>query len=90
MAWRTVATVVIVVFVAVLTWTVLADPLVETGEDFKGLDPKDGDQIDPSTRIDEMIGGFFDMFLILVFGVMGWGLWRIFRKEITRGGGGGL
>lgn len=90
MAWRTMATVLIVIFAATMTWIVVADPLVEVGDHFKDLDPNDDDQIDPSGQIDSHISAFFNMFLILIFGVMGWGAWRVLRNEITRGGGGGL
>lgn len=85
MSWRVVATVLIVVFTATLLWTVTADPLRQTGDAF--IDSNDdGGQINVDGKIDSAIRGYSNVFLILIFGVMGWGMWRVLRRELTRGG----
>jgi len=82
MSWRTVAAVMIVLFTALAMWATLADPMVQIGNSFQ--DVADGETYDIDGRIDGLISHWFDMFLILTFGVMAWGGWRVLRKELTR------
>lgn len=84
MSWRTGATVLIVCFALVLTWMVLAGPLVEVGEAFKSFETSG--QFSSDSKIDGLISGWFNMFLIAIFGIMGWAVWRVYRREVTRSG----
>lgn len=87
MSWRTIATVMIVLFATMILWTVSVDPLRQVGDSFKEIDDGQGD-FDIPGQIDGKLRGYENMFLILAFGVMTWGLWRILRRELTRSRGG--
>jgi len=89
MSWRVITTVFIVVFAALIVWTITADPLRQTGDSIAEIDDGGG-PYDVGSQTDSIIRGFSNMFLVLVFGVLGWGLWRVLRRELTRGGGGQL
>jgi len=84
MSWRIVATVMIVVFVSTAVWTVTADPLRQVGDSFVEMDDGGG-PYDIGSQIDSKIRGFSNMFLVLIFGVIGWAGWRVYRRELTRG-----
>lgn len=83
MAVRTILTVIIVVFAATIVWVGLADPLVQIGAAFKGVETSG--QFGKNALIDGMIGSWFDAILVLVFGIMLWGTVRVVRRELTRG-----
>lgn len=93
MSWRTAAAVLIVVFAIAVVQAALAGPftsvqtsLNQTGDygDLEGAGPDyDGNDI-----ITSLIGDWFNMGLVAMFGAMVWGVWRVVRREITRGGGG--
>lgn len=82
-SWRVAATVIIVVFTATIAWTTLSDPLVQTGNAFQSISTSG--QLATDTKISGMINGFFNMFLVLIFGLFAWGAWRVLRRELTRG-----
>jgi len=83
MSWRTVATFMIVVFAAVAAWITLADPLVQVGNAFKDI-PTSG-QFNYDNRVDGLISSWFNMFLILIFGIGAWGVWWVIRRELSTG-----
>lgn len=83
MAWKTAVTVLIVVFSATLLWATISDPLVQVSNDLK--DVETSGQYDVDSKIDSYTTGYFNMFPILIFGIMAWGIWRIWRRETTRG-----
>ena len=83
MATRTGFTVLIVIFGATIVWVGLADPLVQLGAAFKAIDTSG--QFGKTALIDGMIASWFDMLLLLVFGIMAWGIVRVVRRELTRG-----
>jgi hypothetical protein len=83
MAIRTGTTVIIVIFAATVVWVGLADPLVQIGAAFKGIDTSG--QFGKTALIDGMISSWFNAILILVFGIMAWGVIRVVRRELTRG-----
>lgn len=83
MSWRTAATALIVVFVMLLVWATLADPLVQIGNAFQGVETSG--QFNTEQKIDTNIQAWFNMLLLAVFGVMGWAFWRVVRRELTRG-----
>jgi hypothetical protein len=82
-SWRTIATIIIVVFVGVAAWMALADPLVMIAEAFKGLETSG--YFGYNDRVDGLVGSFFNMFLILIFGVIAWGVWWVVRRELSTG-----
>lgn len=84
MSWRTVAAVMIVIFTFIIVWVVMADPLVSIADAFIELDTSG--QFNTDSKIDAMVRGWFNMILVGVFGIMAWGIWRVIRKELTRGG----
>lgn len=83
MSWRTIATIMTVVFVAVAAWMTLADPLLSVAEAFKGLETSGYFGYD--ARVDGLVGSFFNMFLVLIFGVIAWGVWWVIRRELSTG-----
>lgn len=83
MATRTILTVIIVIFAATAVWVGLADPLVQLGDAFKGIETSG--QFGKNSLIDTMISSWFNMILVLIFGIMAWGVIRVMRKELTRG-----
>lgn len=97
MSWKTVATVLIVIFSIALIQSVLAGPTVAilnglnaTG-DYSDLDGADDDW-NGNDIITSLAQDWFDMGLVAMFGVIAWGVARVLRRELTRGrnGGGGL
>lgn len=83
MATRTVLTVMIVIFTATIVWVGLADPLVQLGIALKDIETSG--QFGKTALIDGMIASWFNAILILVFGIMLWGIIRVMRRELTRG-----
>jgi len=84
MVWRIGATIMIVVFVLLVTWVSLASPLVEVGQSFQDVDTSG--QFDSDSKIDGYIGGWFALFPLTIFGIIAWGFWYVYRQELTRGG----
>lgn len=87
MGWRTVAAVMIVVFSMLVVWATMADPLVQISNAF--IDIETSGQLNTDSKINGLVATFFDTILVAVFGILAWGLWRVIRRELTRGGGGG-
>jgi len=85
MSWRTIAAVLIVVFSMLAIWATMADPLVQIANAF--IDLETSGQFNTDSKINRMVQSFFNMILVGVFGVMAWGIWRVVRRELTRGGG---
>jgi TRAP-type C4-dicarboxylate transport system permease small subunit len=85
MSWRTIAAVLIVVFSMLAIWGTLADPLVQISNAF--IDLETSGQFNTDAKISRLTQSVFNMILIGVFGVMAWGIWRVVRRELTRGGG---
>lgn len=90
MSWRTVATVLIVVFLIAVVQSALAGPLVQitsslndTGDygDLDGVEGYDGNSV-----ISGMASDWFNMGLVAMFGMMAYGIARVVRRELTRGG----
>lgn len=85
MSWRTAAAILIVVFAIVLLQAVLADPLYTYMSTVTGFYDTTGGTIDGNSLIDGLADRWFDMGLVLIFGLIGWGALRVVRREITRG-----
>lgn len=83
MSWRTAATLLIVIFALILVWTTMADPLIQVGNEFKDLETSG--QFNTDQKIDSNINAVFNMILVAIFGLLGWGTWRVLRNELTRG-----
>lgn len=88
MGWKAVATVIIVVFVIVITQMVMAGPIVEISNSLNETGNYSNEHFDGNQTISDMPSVWFNMGLIGIFGIMAWGVWRIIRREITRRGGG--
>lgn len=73
----------IVVFVMLLVWATLADPLMQIGRAF--IDLETSGQFNTDQKIEANINAWYNMLLVGVFGVMGWAFWRVLRRELTRG-----
>lgn len=86
MSWRIVSTVLIIVFAIVIVQGVLADPLIETGEQLNATGDYDNEHFDGNSIITDMPTHWFNMGLVAIFGIMSWGAWRVVRRELTRGG----
>jgi hypothetical protein len=84
MSWRTAAAVIIAVFALTVVWAIFADPLIQIADAFTDFDTSG--QFNYEDTIDGLVGTWFKMILLAVFGILGWGTWRVLRKEITRGG----
>lgn len=83
MAWRTAATVIIVVFALIIIWMTMADPLVQVANAFQDIETSGN--LGTNSKIDSMVRGWFNMILVAVFGFLGWGVWRVLRRELTQG-----
>lgn len=88
MAWKTVMTAIAIVFVLALATVMLAGPLAnvigtldDSGE-YDNTGFYDGNSI-----MNGLMGDWFTMSLIAIFGVMMWAFARVLRRELTRGRG---
>lgn len=90
MSWRTVIAVLIFVFAVIFMQSVFAGPLFQFGNDLAAQDDDDGNSLDSSAKIENLETVWFDMGIIAVMGIGVWGLARVVRRELTRGGGGGF
>jgi hypothetical protein len=88
MAWKTVATVVIVVTSILLAQMVLAGPLEETETKLNETGNYSNEHFDGNQRITDQLGNWYNMGKVAVFGLMFWGVAWVVRKELTRRRGG--
>lgn len=86
--WRTIITVVIVVFMILLAQIVLAPPLEDVEEGFNSSGDYSNEHFDGNERITSIVGIWYNMGLIAIAGLSMWGVWRVVRRERTRGRGG--
>lgn len=87
MAWRAVATVIIVVTGILLAQMVLAPPLEQTEEGLNESGDYSNEHFDGNEVITSISGVWYNMGLVGVFGLCAWGAWRVLRRELTRRGG---
>lgn len=85
MSWKTAATVLIVVFVLLALQATLAGPMTQTLDALNETGDYNNSHFNGNDLIPGYISSIFNMILIGVFGMMGWGAARILRREITRG-----
>lgn len=91
MAVRTIAVAILAVFFIIALQITLAGPLTEISDsinntgDYSDIGGEDGNAI-----ITDFPGQWFTMGFVAIFGVLAWASWRVLRRELTRGGGGGL
>lgn len=90
MSWRTAATVLTVVFVIAVLQAVLAGPFVETQTTLNESGDHNESGYFEDSIMEDWIDAWFNVGLIAIFGIMGWGVAHVVRRELTRGGGGGL
>lgn len=86
MAWRTIAAVATVIFLVVVLQSSMIGPLEQFSNSLS--DTADGtlqnEHLDANT-FETLPATWSAMGLIAIFGVMGWGAWRVVRRELTRG-----
>lgn len=85
MAWRTVLTVLVVVFVIGVVQIVLLPPAQQTIDALNDSGDYDSSYLDGNSFLDNVLTDWMNMGLIGMFGAMLWGGARVLRKEITRG-----
>lgn len=88
MAWKTVATAVIVIFAILLTQMVLAGPVEQVETDLNETGDYSNEHFDGNDTITSIVGHWYNMGLVAVFGLMFWGTVWVVRKELTRRRGG--
>lgn len=85
MALRTVAAVFIIVVSIVFLQIFLAEPVTEVTDALnESGDYSIGGQ-DMNDTFGTLVASFWNMGWIAIFGVMGWGVYRVLRRELTRG-----
>jgi len=88
MSWRTASAVLIVVLAVVIVQALVVDVLIQildalaSSGDYSDVA---GTGVDGESLIRGFPGAWFNMGLILIFGIMAWGIARVVRKELTRG-----
>lgn len=87
MSWRTVAAALVVVFVILFVQTVAVGPLTSIVDGIQESGDYNSEHLEES-MMDDMLSAWLTSGLIGAFGIMGWALWRILRREVTRSGGG--
>lgn len=91
MAIRTIALVILGVFFVITLQVTLAGPLTTVSDTINGTgDYSDVGGEDGNKIITDLPGQWFSMGIIAIFGILTWGTWRVLRRELTRGGRGGL
>lgn len=85
MTWRTAAAILVAVFAIVLLQAVLADPLFTYLETVTGFFDTSGGRIDGNSLIDGLGSAWMNMGLIMIFGLISWGVLRVLREELTQG-----
>lgn len=88
MAWKTVATAIIVIFAILLTQMVLTGPVEQVETQLNETGDYDNEHFDGNDRITSIAGHWYNMGLIAAFGLMFWGTVWVVRKELTRRRGG--
>lgn len=88
MSWRTTAAVLIVIVSVVILQSLVADPLIQVLDALAGSGDYSnvaGTGLDGGALITGFAGDWLNMGLILIFGIMAWGIARVVRRELTRG-----
>lgn len=87
MSWRTIAAVLTVIFLISLIQSAMADPLTMLASAFSDTGTYGFAGLDGNAYITGLPSTWFNMGLVAMFGLMVWGLARVVRQELTRGGG---
>lgn len=85
MAWKTVATVMIIVFGIGIIQIAMAGPLTNVSNSLNETGDYDNRHFDGNDVIIEMPIRWFDMGLLAIFGIIAWGTWTVIRNEIFEG-----
>jgi len=85
MSWRLAATVLIAIFALVTLMTVTAQPIHTVTDSIVEIDDGEGGHFDTEEQQESSIRGYFNSILVLIFGLIAWGAWRVLRKELTEG-----
>lgn len=87
MTWRTVAAVMVVIFLIAVIQSIMAGPLVTVSESFNQTGDYDLDGNLNNSFITDLPNAWFNMGLVGMFMFLGWGVARVVRREITQRGG---
>lgn len=85
MALRTVATVMIVLIAILLAVMFLAEPFIAVTDSLNDSGDYSLQGEDMNDDFGDTVSAWLNMSWIAIFGVMGWGIYRIVRRELTRG-----
>jgi len=85
MSWKTVAIILAVVFLVVTVQSILADPLVEVASDFNETGDHSTEFYDGNKLITDLPGAWLNMGLVVIFGLMAYGVAVVIKREATRG-----
>lgn len=88
MSWQTASAVLIVIVATTILTTVMIDPLIQILDALANSgDYADvaGTGLDGESLITGFAGDWLNMTLILIFGIMAWGVARVVRRELTQG-----
>lgn len=86
MSWRVIAALMIAIFAIVVVSATTADPLRQVTDSIEEVDNGEGGNFDTAKQASDGIRAYGNLILILVFGLIAWGAWRVVRREITQGG----
>lgn len=86
--WKTIITVVIVVFSIVMAQLLLAPPLEDTTRGLNETGDYENEHFDGNAIIAGILDYWYNMGLVAIAGISMWGVWRVVRRERTRGRGG--
>ncbi len=86
MGWKTIATVLIVVFTLVLVQSTLVGPATQITNDLNETGDYNNEHFNGNKLITSYVGDWLNMGLIGIFGIMMWGVAHVVRRELTRGG----
>lgn len=85
MSWRVIAAIMIALFAILTVSAVTADPIRQVTDTIAEVDDGQGGNYDTESQADSGIRAYENLILVLVFGLIGWGGWRVLRRELTEG-----
>lgn len=85
MAWRKVATIMIIVFGIAVVQMSMAGPLTSVSQSLNETGDYSNEHFDGNKTITELPVTWFDMGLMGMFGIILWGFWSVIQDEINEG-----
>lgn len=80
MSWRLVTTLIVALFAILVVMTMTAQPMHTATDAITDLD---SDNSDLQEQADSSVRGYFNLILVLIFGLIAWASWWILRRELT-------